>query len=55
MQNLAIVFGPTLFGQPVAVNDAGGATMPDTFHQNLVRLHICLAHNGLFYPALIGD
>lgn len=37
MQNLAIVLGPTLFGQPMP--PAPGATtspMPDTLHQNLV-------------------
>ncbi|KAF9442640.1 RhoGAP-domain-containing protein [Macrolepiota fuliginosa MF-IS2] len=36
MQNLAIVFGPTLFGQTLGVgNGASGTVMPDTFHQNL--------------------
>ena len=37
MQNLAIVLGPTLFGQPMP--PAPGTTtspMPDTLHQNLV-------------------
>ena len=37
MQNLAIVFGPTLFGgQHPAVNGQGGA-IADTTHQNQVR------------------
>ncbi|KAF5362023.1 hypothetical protein D9756_002638 [Leucocoprinus leucothites] len=36
MQNLAIVFGPTLFGQPLPPpGTTGGIPMPDTFHQNL--------------------
>ncbi|KAJ3564528.1 hypothetical protein NP233_g8237 [Leucocoprinus birnbaumii] len=35
MQNLAIVFGPTLFGQPLPPTGGGGIPMPDTFHQNL--------------------
>lgn len=40
MQNLAIVFGPTLLGQPMPQpgTGAGGIPMPDTFHQNLVSL-----------------
>lgn len=41
MQNLAIVFGPTLFGQPLAADGVNGTAMPDTFHQNLVcRFHL---------------
>jgi hypothetical protein len=38
MQNLAIVFGPTLLGQPMPAPSAGAIPMPDTFHQNLVGL-----------------
>lgn len=38
MQNLAIVFGPTLFGQPLSMANGAGTAMPDTFHQNLVSL-----------------
>ena len=37
MQNLAIVFGPTLFGQHAAVNGQGGA-IADTTYQNQVRI-----------------
>jgi hypothetical protein len=36
MQNLAIVFGPTLFGQPLTPDGASGPAMPETFHENLV-------------------
>ncbi|KXN87662.1 RHO GTPase-activating protein RGD1 [Leucoagaricus sp. SymC.cos] len=35
MQNLAIVFGPTLFGQPMPAPGAAGIPIPDTHHQNL--------------------
>ncbi|KAF9054607.1 GTPase activating protein [Panaeolus papilionaceus] len=37
MQNLAIVFGPTLFGQQTSTNAQGGV-MADTSYQNLVRV-----------------
>jgi hypothetical protein len=41
MQNLAIVFGPTLFGQHnTAVNGQGGA-IADTTFQNQVGLLNC--------------
>lgn len=42
MQNLAIVFGPTLFGQQHTVaNGQGGAIADTTFFQNQVRLLNC--------------
>ena len=43
MQNLAIVFGPTLFGQHIVVNGQGGAIADTTTYQNQVRLfdHDC--------------
>ena len=40
IQNLAIVFGPTLFGQVPASTDANGQVnggMADAAHQNKVR------------------
>jgi hypothetical protein len=37
MQNLAIVFGPTLFGQHAPVNGQGGV-IADTPLQNQVRI-----------------
>ena len=37
MQNLAIVFGPTLFGQHKVANGQGGV-IADTTFQNQVRL-----------------
>jgi Rho GTPase-activating protein RGD1 len=37
MQNLAIVFGPTLFGQHTAVNPQGGV-IADTTFQNQVSI-----------------
>lgn len=37
MQNLAIVFGPTLFGQHKVANAQGGV-IADTTYQNQVRL-----------------
>ncbi len=40
IQNLAIVFGPTLFGQVMPANGANGQMngMGDTLYQNLARL-----------------
>lgn len=41
MQNLAIVFGPTLLGQsPPMGNGAASQVLPDTHHQNLVRFRV---------------
>lgn len=36
MQNLAIVFGPTLFGQAPVVGQQNGGVIADTPYQNLV-------------------
>ena len=38
MQNLAIVFGPTLFGQHNKVVNGQGGAIADTTFQNQVRL-----------------
>ena len=37
MQNLAIVFGPTLFGQHTVVVNGQGGAIADTTFQNQVR------------------
>ena len=46
MQNLAIVFGPTLFGQHTAVNPQGGV-IADTTFQNQVSID-CQNHDCEF-------
>ncbi|KAF7770562.1 hypothetical protein Agabi119p4_6536 [Agaricus bisporus var. burnettii] len=48
MQNLAIVFGPTLFGQPLAADGVNGTAMPDTFHQNLAIETILMHYVDIF-------
>lgn len=47
MQNLAIVFGPTLFGQIAAANgQANGGGMADAPYQNQVRPRVKSANNN---------
>lgn len=46
--NLAIVFGPTLFGQhALAANGQGGGAMADASFQNIVRVFSPLFVTGL--------
>ena len=44
MQNLAIVFGPTLFGQHAVMNAQGGV-ITDTSFQNQVLSKLLLRNN----------
>ena len=64
MQNLAIVFGPTLFGQGASINGQGGV-MADQSYQNTVRIFPLSIQSGFpgtdigiscgFLPRLTGN
>lgn len=47
MQNLAIVFGPTLFGQSSPANGQANGAMADAPHQNQVSTHQVLSSSSL--------